>query len=201
MDYLPNKFLSLGFLLFLTWWIHTYVEIFAYIVNIIWAPLEIFLWETIHSSRLEEIHWSLRETSCRHHQSNRVIELYSSLARTQTKPKCDLNPASIPTIADVVSIIPSIHPPKKTEVLIHRCLNSERMPAVSPFDDEKSCFPPSKQVLVGQLFFLREKPADAHKFGTGGVIRIDCRKVAPRRLPPYHFIWPNSLFLSADQLI
>ena len=33
------------------------------------------------------------------------------------------------------------------------------------------------------------------KFGTGGVIRIGCRKVAPRRRPPYHFIWPNSLVL------
>ena len=33
------------------------------------------------------------------------------------------------------------------------------------------------------------------KFGTGGVIRIGCRKVAPHRRPPYHFIRPNSLVL------
>ena len=54
MDYLPNTFPSLWVLLFLTWWMHTYVEIFAYIVNIIWAPLEIILWETIHSSLSEK---------------------------------------------------------------------------------------------------------------------------------------------------
>ena len=63
--------------------------------------------------------------------------------------------------------------------------NPERMPAVSPFDDEKSCFPPSEQVLVGPTVFPpRKNPADAHKFGTGGVIRIDCRKVDPRHHPP-----------------
>ena len=79
----------MGFL-FLTWWMYTYVEIFAYIVNITWVSLEFILWETIHSSRLEVINWSLRETSWRQYESNREVQVYSSFSsRTQTKPNCD----------------------------------------------------------------------------------------------------------------
>ena len=107
MDHLLNRFPSLKCVFYLTCRMHTYVEFFfACIVNIIWASLEIILWETIHSSRREVLNWSLRETSWRQHESNRAINLYSSLARTQTKPKCDLNPASIPTIPAVDSTIP-----------------------------------------------------------------------------------------------
>jgi hypothetical protein len=55
------------------------------------VSLEIILqWETIHSSRRQVINWFLRETPWRQHESNRVIELYSSLARSQTRLKCDL---------------------------------------------------------------------------------------------------------------
>jgi hypothetical protein len=57
MDYLPNKFLWLWVVIFLTYGIHTYVEIFADIVNIIWVSLEIILWETIHLSRRKVINW------------------------------------------------------------------------------------------------------------------------------------------------
>jgi hypothetical protein len=90
MDHLPNTFPSLWVVLFLPWGMHTYVEIFAYIVNIIWVSLEIVLWETIHSSRCEVINWSLREILSQmpwgHHESNRVIEHYSSLVRHQKHP-------------------------------------------------------------------------------------------------------------------
>jgi hypothetical protein len=96
-----SQILSLWVVLLLTWGIHTYLIFFAYIVNIIWESLEIILWETIHSSRREVINWSLREAPWRHYESNRAIELYSILTRTQTKPQCDLNPASIPTIPTV----------------------------------------------------------------------------------------------------
>ena len=73
MDHLPNTFPSLWVVLFLPWGMHTYVEIFAYIVNIIWVSLEIFLWETIHSSRCEVINWPLREMPWGQHESNRAI--------------------------------------------------------------------------------------------------------------------------------
>ena len=45
------------------------------------------------------------------------------------------------------------------------------MPAASSFDDEKSCFPPSNQVLVGQLFFLLE-----HTIGCAQIWHRRCDK-------------------------
>ena len=86
MDHLPNTFPSLWVVLFLPWGMHTYVEIFAYIVNIIWVSLEIILWETIRSSRRGVINWSLREIPWRQSESNRPIEHCSSFVRNQKNP-------------------------------------------------------------------------------------------------------------------
>ncbi len=67
-------------------------------------------------------------------------------------------------------------------------LESECLCSV-PFDDKDHSSPSNRC------------SRNSNAFPLWGVIRIGCRKVAPRRHPPYHCVWPTSLFQTAGQLI